>query len=405
LPALARPPRRKKLAPVRVLFASTRGAGHVGPLLPLARACRDAGHQVLVAGPPVLGSAVEREGVAFWELDDPPQDELAALWAAMPSLDPEAQNRTVIAEVFGRLNAAATLPRHREACREWRPDVVVRESSEFGAALAAEHEGIPHARVGIGLAVTEELQLGIAAPAVDGVRAATGLPPDPDGARLRSPYLTWFPRTFEDPGAVGSGRTVRLRDPAWDAPADALPGSWSDVEHELPLVYLTFGSVAGAFERAMPVFAMALEAVAELPVRALLTVGRGVELERFGHVPTNVHLEQWVPQGDVLPHAAAVVCHAGSGTTLGALAAGRPIVAVPMFADQPYNARRVEATGAGLAVPPTPATVREALRLVLHEERFTAAAQALAAEMGRQLRASAAVEVLAEIARSGAALR
>ncbi|MEU9848203.1 nucleotide disphospho-sugar-binding domain-containing protein [Streptomyces sp. NPDC047985] len=51
--------------------------------------------------------------------------------------------------------------------------------------------------------------------------------------------------------------------------------------------------------------------------------------------------------------ASAVVCHGGSGTVHGARAAGVPQVCVPLFADQPYNARLVTEAGAGLAVTPT----------------------------------------------------
>jgi broad specificity phosphatase PhoE len=62
--------------------------------------------------------------------------------------------------------------------------------------------------------------------------------------------------------------------------------------------------------------------------------------------------ESWVPQIEALPHAALVVCHGGSGTMLGALAAGLPLVVMPLFADQYYNARRIEALNAGISVDP-----------------------------------------------------
>ena len=78
-------------------------------------------------------------------------------------------------------------------------------------------------------------------------------------------------------------------------------------------------------------------------------------MELFGTVttdalPENTHVEQWVTQTDVLAQAALVVCHGGSGTTFGALAAGVPLVVCPLFADQPHNGRLVEAAGAGLQV-------------------------------------------------------
>jgi len=69
-------------------------------------------------------------------------------------------------------------------------------------------------------------------------------------------------------------------------------------------------------------------------------------------VPANVHVEPWVDQAHVLPEADVVVCHGGSGTVYGALAAGVPLVVTPLFADQVVNGRRVADCGAGLVVEP-----------------------------------------------------
>ena len=45
---------------MRVLFASTQSTGHFAPLIPFAQACRDAGHDVLVAGPPPVAELAYR---------------------------------------------------------------------------------------------------------------------------------------------------------------------------------------------------------------------------------------------------------------------------------------------------------------------------------------------------------
>jgi hypothetical protein len=58
-------------------------------------------------------------------------------------------------------------------------------------------------------------------------------------------------------------------------------------------------------ERFRSIYRVALDAVAELPVRALLTTGKGLEPGALGAIPANVHVEAWVPQRDVLPRAAA----------------------------------------------------------------------------------------------------
>ena len=261
----------------------------------------------------------------------------------------------------------------------------MRDPNEYGSALAAELHGIPHARVAIGLASTEELGMGIAASAIDAIRRAEGLPPDPDAERLRrAPYLSLFPPTLDE-GAQPD--THRFHDPAWDERPGELPDWWPGREDE-PLVYVTFGSVAGSFPQALPVYGVAMQAVAELPVRVLLTVGRELDLDALPPAPENVRVERWVPQQDVLGHASAAVVHGGSGSTLGAIAAGVPLVVMPLFADQPQNARRVAEVGAGVAVEPnredldaTVSPLREAIRSVLDDPSYGERARALADEL------------------------
>jgi MGT family glycosyltransferase len=138
----------------------------------------------------------------------------------------------------------------------------------------------------------------------------------------------------------------------------------------------------------------ALAAVADLPVRVLLTIGRATEVAQLGTMPGNVHVEAWVPQADVLAEASAVVCHGGSGTTFGTLAAGVPLVVLPLFADQPGNARGVADAGAGVVVEPTPGApaadrigpqhasqLRSAIEKVLDEPSYRTAAARVAEEI------------------------
>jgi UDP:flavonoid glycosyltransferase YjiC (YdhE family) len=83
----------------------------------------------------------------------------------------------------------------------------------------------------------------------------------------------------------------------------------------------------------------------------LVTIGRGSDPEELGPRPPNVRVERWVPQDAVVPHAAAIVCHGGYGSTLGALSHGVPLVVLPLFsADQWANAGAVAGVGAGVAL-------------------------------------------------------
>lgn len=173
-----------------------------------------------------------------------------------------------------------------------------------------------------------------------------------------------------------------------------LPDWWA--KNEDPLIYLTFGSVTGQLPLSTDVFRTALDAVRGLPVRVLLTVGHGTDTSAFGAIPANVHVEEWVPQADVFGEAAMVVCHGGSATVLGALAAGLPLVIVPIFADQPDNARLVHEAGLGLGVrtgteaedrvgkigPADAPRIRAAIEQVLADPSYRQAAGWVADEMG-----------------------
>jgi UDP:flavonoid glycosyltransferase YjiC (YdhE family) len=72
---------------------------------------------------------------------------------------------------------------------------------------------------------------------------------------------------------------------------------------------------------------------------------------------------------------------------------------VPLFADQPHNARRVAAVGAGLVASPDPGAIRDAVGRVLKGESYPTAAESLAAELRRQRSIDAAVDVLAGLTR------
>jgi hypothetical protein len=375
-------------AGMRVLFSSIRNTSHFLPLVPFIEACRRGGHEVAVAAPPDLAERVATTGATFMPFGHPGDAGLAPLWKKMREVPPEELPRVAMAEIFAGACASAALPGLLETMQRWRPAIVVRESQEYAALVAAEKLNVPHARVGISARGSELQVIPHAAPAVDQRRRELGLPADPDGDRMRTePTLTMFPPSFETTGggegrgaAADSASTLRFR--TIRPPAPPLPDWWGGRRE--PFVYVTLGTVIGTMADLASAYRIALDAVADLPARVLLTTGAEVAAETLGVIPANVHVERFVPQDQVLPHAAALLCHGGSGTTIGALAAGVPMVVAPMFADQPFNAECIAAAGAGLALPPRTATaaeMRAALTRVLAQPSFRAVAQRFAAEI------------------------
>ena len=66
---------------MQILFATTAGAGHFGPLIPFARAAVRAGHEVAVAAPRLFESAVREAGFDFRPLASPSDEDRDAMFA------------------------------------------------------------------------------------------------------------------------------------------------------------------------------------------------------------------------------------------------------------------------------------------------------------------------------------
>ena len=379
---------------MRVLVSTTGAAGHFTPLVPFARALLDAGDEVLVTTRGSTLDTVRSAGFEAAPYGEPPAEQRDAVFAQGRDLGPDDANALVARELFGGLDVVAALPDVRATIARWRPDVVLHESGEMAAPLAAELAGIPNVATLITLAASV---LKFIDPVLEGLaptRAAAGLPAEvPEPAE----FFTLMPAALEQPGLSGPPGLRRFRPE--DEPAGELPDWWPG--NDDPLVYVTFGSVAAGYGTFPGLYKAVLDVLAPLPVRVLMTTGRNTDLSLLGELPPNVHAEQWVPQQAVTPHAAAIVCHGGSGTMRDGLAGGVPLVVLPLFADQPYNAERVAAAGAGIALPAREAgvpRVADAVRAVLREPSYAARAMEIAADNATLPPVSAAVDVLRALA-------
>jgi UDP-glucoronosyl and UDP-glucosyl transferase len=118
------------------------------------------------------------------------------------------------------------------------------------------------------------------------------------------------------------------------------------------------------------------------------------------NAPPNAKLEVFVPHAVVLPSVAAVVTQCGLSTVTKALADGLPLVCIPLAADQPDNAARIVAAGAGILLTGRSSTgqIAAAIERVLVEQRFREGACRMAALMGLERGADNAADELETLA-------
>lgn len=168
---------------------------------------------------------------------------MRAVIGRLAGMSYDEANRVVVGEVFATLDANAGLPRLAATVEQWRPDVIVRDPAEFASWLLAERRHVPHPRVAIGLLSSDASYAGVAAPALAAAAEASGLPPDPGGRRLiDGPVIAAAPPTFDPSHGLDPRSVHRYGSP--HAPRGALPSLLPRGDD--PLVYVTFGTAAGA---------------------------------------------------------------------------------------------------------------------------------------------------------------
>jgi UDP:flavonoid glycosyltransferase YjiC (YdhE family) len=349
---------------VRILFAFAGGSGHADPLVPVAREARRAGHDVAFTGRRSAAGTVEANG---FPLVGGPADPADGRHEVTPLLafDMERELRVLRVHYAGRL-ARERAKLLLELAGDWRPDLVVCDEVDFGGMIAAERLAVPHATVLV--AASGFVRPEVVVDPLNAIRAGHGLPPDPTFAMpSRHLVISPIPPSFRDPAFPLPANAISIRP---DVIAGARTRSTSP-----PTVYFTLGTVFNM--ESGDLFDRVLTGLRELPIRLIVTVGRELDPQRFGSQPANVRIERFIPQEELLPMCHVAVNHGGSGSVLGALAHGVPMVVLPMGADQSLNAGRCEVLGVGIALDPvgaTPEAVAAAVSTVLGDPSYRVAA-------------------------------
>ena len=387
---------------MRVLFTSVSGLGHVHPMVPLALALRDRGHDVnWLTGPDAvdrlrrIGIAAVAAGVPFDEV----RAELRRRYPQTADLAPVDMPDHVFPRLFGEIATAHVVADAVGLAGAWRPDLVVNDAAEFAGPIAAASIGVPAVTHGFG-DVTPRHRVADAAERVAPMWRSFGLEPRPYGGLYDHLYLDIYPASLRSWATDHIAHRQPLRPVPFDDAGDGSGWAPDTAADAPPLVYITLGTIF----HDQAVLRAALEATTDLRVRVLVTVGPDGDPRALEPLPDNVQVERYVPQTRVFPHAALVVSHAGSGTFLAALGAGVPQLCLPQAADQFLNGAACERVGAGLTLLPgdaTVATIADAVGRLLTDGSFRARARAMADEIAAMPSPSAVAGVLEGLSRAG----
>jgi MGT family glycosyltransferase len=183
-----------------------------------------------------------------------------------------------------------------------------------------------------------------------------------------------------------------LADPAW---VDEWRSPWNENDSR-PLVIVSLSSTYMAQEH---VLARAIDGLRQLDARVLVTTGPAIDPASLP-AAGNTTVVRSAPHAQLFPETSVVVTHAGMGTVTRALAAGVPLVCVPMGRDQLDVAARVVYHGAGVRLRPSakPAAIRAAVERVICEPSFRTAAERIGASITADAAAQRGVAELEALA-------
>jgi L-noviosyl transferase len=318
---------------MRLLVTACPAASHFHPLVPLARAARAAGHDVLVAVGGAFAPSAAAAGFAVHpvggeiDLMSVPGGPGRSGWARMVAL------------------AERTAPEVIALARRWRPEAVLRTPPEFAGALAARAVGAALVEHSFGLVMPRE-RMAAAERELSELSAAHGVR---GGLAEPDALIDLCPPSLR-PAHLPTGVPMRYE------PYDGEPAAAGGRDVDLCLTLGTILPRLGRTEVVRPVLAAA--------------ESLGLRTAVLGLEPGAA----WTPLSGVLARCRVLAHHGGSGTTFSALAAGVPQLVMPHMTDQPDNAALVAGTGVALAPDEvTAASARRALSRLLTPAALAAA--------------------------------
>ncbi|MDP9389212.1 MAG: glycosyltransferase [Actinomycetota bacterium] len=370
---------------MRVLGTCLPGHGHFNPMLALAQALVRGGHDVAFATAADFCPHVERAGFAAFPAGMPlarQMEEARRRYPEQDRLSAMERFEQFVPRMLAGVAAPARLADLVPVVREWRPDVLVHDETEFAGPVAAAAAGIPWADQSVGIL----RPLGMARLAGETLAPLCeehGVDVGAFGGLFRYLYLDVAPPSLQSPeiAQIDVAHPVQNATVEPGAEGESLPEWVHRLPPERPVVYVSLGTVFNA--RARGVFAAVLEALCSEPVTAVLTIGPGNDPAEFGPQPDHIHVERFIPQSLLLPFCDAVVNQGGTAI-LPILAHGLPLLVLPQGANQFHNAVACVAAGVGRRLLPhevTPEAVRRDVHALLHDDSLREGARRVQREL------------------------
>jgi zeaxanthin glucosyltransferase len=167
---------------------------------------------------------------------------------------------------------------------------------------------------------------------------------DPAATVSKLAVITQTPKEFDFPGIPWPAQFNYAGPFHDDEGREPVLFPWDKLTNK-PLIYASLGTLVNGLDALYEHILAAVEPLED--VQVVLSVGKNINPETLGPIPSNTIVVRSAPQIELLKRAALCITHAGLNTTLESLAHGVPMVAIPIGYDQPGAAARIAHHGTG----------------------------------------------------------
>lgn len=361
---------------MHIAYVSVGATGHVLASLPLVAALVRQGARVSYFTSENFSAMVEATGATLFPVRSVLTDQGKPDKDAAKNLDAEIPLRFLS-------EGAAAVEQILSRLRGDRPAVIVTDTLAIAGRLAASALRVPFVQVYTSYASNDAFDVSANLPFV----------PDTDPARVAARELAeeltarygvehlGMRQIFG--GSLCDLNIVTLQkdfQPAGDTFGDdfiftgaqifpRVGADWTPPDDDKPLVYSSLGTI---FNNWPAFYVMLGEAVRDLPVNVVASIGSVIRREDLGSLPDNMRVQPFLPQLDVLKNARLFLTHAGIASVMEAIYYGVPMFAVPQMGEQVLTAVRMQELGLGEAVIDksaiTPELLHERIQRMLNDD-------------------------------------
>ena len=359
----------------KAIFFSLPAYGHVNPSLPLATEMIKRGEQVIYYSGNEFKTQIENTGAQFRSYGE----KLEQLRA---ELDGKQGNLIFLSACFLQM-CQSIVPEALNQLQEDQPDYLIYDSMAIWGKIIAQKTGLPSICSITSFAIGDGLpDPQILISLIKGLahmkrfntlsqQLATALQLAPIGLRdifvgNADLNIVYTSESFQPNSQYLKGN-YKFIGPSIANRNEAVDINFGSNKR---IIYISLGTI---FNDNLAFYNECFKAFGNTNDQVVLSVGKKINIDALQNIPSNFIVRQYVNQLEILQKASLFITHGGMNSVSESLYFGVPLIVIPMSADQPAIAKRVNALGAGLYLEKRRANwknLKQSANLVLADESF-----------------------------------